>query len=228
MAYDATRMELRQKLDSLKSAIDGSLDRTGEGGDNRRLRMAARIQDRLENGDLRTGDMVSVQVGADSILSGTYRVTEARTLDVPTVGQIDVDGLLYSEVGDRVQKGLGTVVRTTRIEVQPLIRVAVLGQVNSPGYYNLPPAATVSDALMAAGGPTQSAQVQETTLRQPERGGDQEPRRVASLTGRSLADLGIGRGDEVYVPSSGGGFSFGTLTTILGVASSVVLLATRL
>lgn len=227
IAYDATRPELEQKLDSLEAMIPGDPDAKTGGDEGRLLREAMRIQDRLENGDMQPGDMVRVQVGTDSILSGTYRVTEGRSIEVPTVGEIEVGGLLYSEVGERVRRSLGSVVRTPRIEVQPLVRVAVLGQVASPGYYDLSPTATISDALMAAGGPTQNAELQKTRLRKPEQG-DDEGSTVRNLTGRSLADLGVARGDEVFVPSSAGGLTLGTITTILGVATSVALVITNL
>lgn len=227
VAYDATREELRQRLDSLESAIPSGAEASDDGEAGRLLRQAQRVQSRLENGDMQGGDMVRVQVGSDSILSGTYRVTDGRNIDVPTVGQVDVSGLLYSEVADSVREALGSVVRTTRIQVQPLIRVAVLGQVASPGYYDLSPTSTVSDALMQAGGPTSAAEVQETRLRRPEQG-DSDGARIRSLTGSSLADLGVTRGDEVFVPGSGGGLSIGTLTTVLGIASSITLLITRL
>lgn len=227
IAYDATREQLREQLDSLKSAMPSGAERSSDGEAGRLLRQAQRIQSRLESGDMQPGDMIRVQVGSDSILSGTYRVTEGRAIEVPTVGRVDVSGLLYSEVADSVRTALGSVVRTPRIQVQPLIRVAVLGQVGSPGYYDLSPTATVSDALMQAGGPGQSAEVQKVRLRKPEQGESGEGTRVRSLTGRTLADLGVTRGDEIFVPASGGGLSFGTISAVLGVASSVVLIVTR-
>lgn len=227
IAYDATREELQQRLDSLEAVLFSGGQGSGGGDGDRTVRQAQRIQSRLENGDMQGGDMIRVQVASDSILSGTYRVTDGRAIDVPTVGQVDVSGLLYSEVADSVRQALGSVVRTTRIQVQPLIRVAVLGQVGSPGYYDLSPTATVSDALMRAGGPTSSAEVQETRLRRPEQGESGDGTRVRSLTGSSLAELGVTRGDEVFVPGSGGGLSIGTITTVLGIASSLTLIITR-
>jgi len=227
IAYDASREVLRQRLDSLEARLPAGANVEDDGEAGRTLRQLQRIQDRLENGDMRSGDMIRVTVGADSILTGTYRVAEDRSIDVPTVGRIDVSGLLYSEVADRVRESLGSVVRTPRIQVQPLIRVAVLGQVGSPGYYDLSPTATVSDALMEAGGPTQSAELQKTQLRRPEQGESGDGVGIESLTGRTLADLGVTRGDELFVPDSGGGLSFGTISTILGVAGSLTLIITR-
>lgn len=228
IAYDATREELQQRLDSLEAVLSsGAQSSDGEEAD-RTVRQAQRVQSRLENGDMQAGDMIRVQVGSDSILSGTYRVADSRSIDVPTVGRVDLSGLLYSEVADSVRDALGSVVRTSRIQVQPLIRVAVLGQVGNPGYYDLSPTATVSDALMQAGGPTSSAEVQETRLRKPEQGESGDGTRIPSLTGRSLAELGVTRGDEVFVPGSGGGLTVGTITTVLGIATSVTLLITRL
>ena len=227
IAYDATREQLRQQLDSLRSEIPG--DRGGEAGRaTELLRQAQRIKGRLEDGDVRPGDVIRMTVQGDSVLSGTYRVTEGHRVEVPTVGSVNVGGLLYSEVRTELREALESVMRTPRVQVQPLIRIGVLGSVNEPGFYDLSPSATVSDALMAAGGPTQTAQVQKTRLRKPESGEDDEDTRVRSLTGRSLADLGVARGDEVFVPTSGGGFTFQTALTIFGGLTSVAFLVERL
>ena len=226
--FDATREELRQRLDSLRTAMEEArvAERKREAAGLRRR--AQRVQSRLENGDLRPGDAIQISVPADSSLTGTFQVTAQQTLDLPAAGIVDVGDLLYSEVPDRVSSALRSVIRTQRIEVQPLIRVAVLGQVSNPGYYDLIPSSTVSDAIMAAGGPTQSAEVQKARLRRPEQsGGEDEGTRIPSLTGQSLIALGITRGDEVYIPSEGS-FPLRTVATVFGLVSSITFAATRI
>ena len=227
--FDASREELRQRLDSLRTVLEGAerSDRS-EGQLASVRREAQRVQSRLENGDLRPGDAIEVDVPADGSVTGTYQVTAQRTLDLPAAGIVDVGDLLYSEVPDRVSQAVRSVVRAERIDVQPLIRVAVLGQVSNPGYYDLAPSSTVSDAIMAAGGPTQSAEVQKARLRRPEqRGGEDEGTRIPSLTGRSLIALGVTRGDEVYIPASSG-FPLRTVATVFGLVSSITFAATRI
>lgn len=226
--FDATREELRQRLDSLRAALEEARRANRQEGEASLRRRAQRVQSRLENGDLRPGDVIQVGVPADSSLTGTYRVTAQQTLDLPAAGIVDVGDLLYSEVPDRVSAALRSVIRTQRIEVQPLIRVAVLGQVSDPGYYDLAPSSTVSDAIMAAGGPTQSAEIQKARLRRPEqRGGEDKGTRIPSLTGRSLIALGVTRGDEVYIPASSG-FPLRTIATVFGLVSSLTFAATRI
>lgn len=226
--FDATREELRQRLDSLRTAMEEAKRANRKQKTVSLRRKAQRVQSRLENGDLRPGDAIQISVPADSSLTGTYQVTAQQTLDLPAAGIVDVGDLLYSEVPARVTEALRSVIRTQRIEVQPLIRVAVLGQVSNPGYYDLVPSSTVSDAIMAAGGPTQSAEVQKARLRRPEqKEGEDRGTRIPSLTGRSLIALGITRGDEVYIPSSSS-FPLRTVSAVFGLISSITFAATRI
>ena len=91
-------------------------------------------------------------------------------------------------------------IRNPVLRAGSLIRIAVLGQVNRPGFYALPADMLLSDAIMAAGGPTGRADLDRTTI---ERGSarimGRSAVRNALTTGGTLDQLSLRAGDEVVV-----------------------------
>lgn len=174
------------------------------------------VSQRLETGDFRTGDLVELTVRNDSSLTGKFPVNRERQLELPTLPPVDLGGVLYSEVEPALREALGQYIRDPNVRARALWRVAVVGGVGSPGYYDLPPSATLSEALMRAGGPSQRAELEDIQFR---RGGqdilkDRE-RPVETLT---LAELGAQRGDQLFVPQ---GSDRSPAMAILGAVSGL-------
>lgn len=222
-----SRAELQERADDLEVQLEGGEVSSDE---RRRLeRELERIRTRLENGDFRPGDMVQVRVPGADTLSGSFQVGPERGLRIPTIRRIDLAGVLYAEADSVVAEQLRRYVRTSggEIDVRPLQRVAVVGGVDNPGYYDVAPSSTVSDVLMRAGGATQTSELDKLELRRDgqtlARAEDGELRE--SMT---LAELGVERGDQIMVPQSGGGGSLGTILTVIGAISSLTFAATRI
>lgn len=222
-AVDTTeaRAELQARLDSLQVQL-----RTAPGDRVPMLRRQVEtVRRRLAEGDFRPGDVVRIRVRGDT-LSGEYSVTPERTLELQDVVTVPVDNMLYDELQPVVRDSLATYLRdAATIDVQPMIRVGVLGSVGTPGFYDLQPSASVADALMAAGGPTQEADLEELEVRL---GQDQRlafPEENVDLA--TLQDLGVHRGDRFFVPTRTGGFGFGSVVAALGALSTVIFAVTR-
>jgi protein involved in polysaccharide export with SLBB domain len=84
-----------------------------------------------------------------------------------------------------------------------MIRVGVLGEVARPGFYALPSHALLDDALMAAGGVTQTARINGLYLARtdaPEISNDSLHDAIAERL--TIAQLGVRSGDELVVPRS--------------------------
>lgn len=174
------------------------------------------VSQRLETGDFRTGDLVELTVRNDEELTGKFPVNRERELELPTLPPVDLDGVLYSEVEPALREALGEYIRDPSVRARALWRVAVVGGVGSPGYYDLPPSATLSEAMMRAGGPGQRAKLDEIQFR---RGGQDilegRDRPVETLT---LAELGAQRGDQLFVPQ---GSDRSPAMAILGAVSGL-------
>lgn len=210
-AFD-TRQRLDARLDSLQSVMARSGDDAEEA---RAAREIDRIENRLRRGDFQPGDVVDIQVRGDSSLTGEFVVDPARTLEMPTVENIDLWGVLYSEGEAHVRDAVSVYLRDPDIRVRITKRLAVMGEVSSPGFYSLSPSATIADAIDLAEGPTRNANLDQVQLR---RGGDDVLRLdQAPLTDITLMQIGTQRGDQLHVPET----SNWSLREIIGLTGAV-------
>lgn len=211
----ASRAELEAELEALERRMESASGERAVAAE----RSAERIRERLRTGDFRVRDVVEVRVPSDSTLTGSFPVNRDRHLEWPTLPPVDLRGVLYSEIETVLREELGQYIRHPQVRARALWRVAVVGGVASPGYYDISPSSTLSDALMRAGGPTQRAKLDDVEFR---RGGrdllEEVDQPVESLT---LADLGAQRGDQLYVPERGrGGNAMGVLGVVSGLAGT--------
>lgn len=210
----ATRAELERELAAERS------------GPNRERRVMA-LQRRLEEGDIQSGDRIWIEVEGEPELTDTFTVRPNRTLDLPNIPPIPMEGLLRSEVGPRVQEELAKFIREPVVFVEPLMRVAVLGQVSAPGYYTVPADAPLPDVVMIAGGPTGDAALNKTEVR---RTGtvirDRDEIEQALAAGTSLDQMNLHSGDEIVVGEKGSAI-VRTLSYI-GSAAGAVYFITRI
>ncbi len=212
-----SREELKARADSLRAAAEAaeSQERRKELKDAR-----SRVERRLEAGDFSQGDIVRLAVEGEPRWTGRFTVGSGSRLKLPDVEPISLEGTLYSEADERLREVLSRYIRRPEIRVQPLTRVAVQGAVENPGFYNIPPSTTLSALVMRAGGPLQSAKLEELTVRR-------EGQRVArgenlAYEGRALEELGVRSGDAVHVPEEGGGVSVRNVGFALGSVASFV------
>jgi polysaccharide biosynthesis/export protein len=119
---------------------------------------------------------VDVPVGADYIigpgdtlvltasgsLEGTFPLEVNRSGEVilPKVGAVRVWGVPFGKISEHLKAGLSGAYRTVQVNVTMgklrLIKVYLVGEVESPGDYNVSALSTVINALAAAGGPSKN------------------------------------------------------------------------
>jgi protein involved in polysaccharide export with SLBB domain len=158
------------------------------------------VRSRLKSGDFQEGDRVVVTLLGTVPLNDTLMVRSGKVLSIPHMGDLPLDGVLRSELGARVSSHVAKYLRDSSARVTPLVRLAVLGQVRSPGFYYTSADVLLSDVVMRAGGPTGDADLGKMTIR---RGGETiwapSDTRTAITEGLSLDRLNLRAGDEVYV-----------------------------
>ena len=161
---------------------------------------AKAIRQRLIDGDFSPGDRIVVTLQGDSARTDTLVVRAGRHLVFRAIPEVSLAGVLRSELKETLTQHVGHYLRNPQLVVTPLVRVSVLGEVVRPGYYPISGDLLLSDAIMAAGGPNQSADLARTVVM---RGGQRvltdKQVQTAVQAGRTIDQLDIREGDEIVV-----------------------------
>lgn len=219
----ATRQQLQVRLDSLSAVIGRTSDQSGL---YHALEERDRIKRRLEHGDFQPGDVVELAVRGDSSLTGRFPVRSGPELELPAIGNVSLDGVLFAEADSVIRSQLSVYLRHPEVQVRVLRRVAVTGGVTNPGFYDFAPSATLSEVIMAAGGPTQNAKLMDMEFRRDGKDllAQESPDLRSDLT---LSDLGARRGDQLFLPQRGGGSTALTVLGVVGSLAGIALAVTR-
>lgn len=205
----------RDTLKAILQRVDSVVGPDSTKGDDHLRALRSQIHGRLSRGDFQPGDRVRLQVDSEPQLSDTFPVGPNQELVLPVVGIVSLHGVLRSELQDDMTREIGRFLRDPVVRAWPLIRVSVVGEVNKPGYYLLPPNSVVSDVLTAAGGPSQSAVVEKMWV---ERNGNRilegQNLEQTIAAGRTLDDADIRPGDKFVVPAQGISNTFEIVRTI--------------
>lgn len=164
------------------------------------------LHQRLEKGDFQDGDKIVVNVQA-SLMAGpldipeTVTVRAGRRIEFGRMGELSLEGVLRSELTEKVRDHLAQYVNEPIVHTTPLVRVGVLGFVGRPGFFYSPADRPLSDVLMLAGGPQTDANISGVTVR---RGDDviwtAQDTHTAIADGLSLDRMHLRAGDEIFVP----------------------------
>jgi protein involved in polysaccharide export with SLBB domain len=225
--FHVTRPQLEAALERLEVAAQS-------GGYSRQMRQqatreAALVRSRLETGDFRVGDRIDLRVRGHAALSTTYLVEPGQVIRLPEIGEVSLAGVLRAELRQHLTDQLGRFIRNPDVTAESMIRLGIMGHVNSPGFMVLPSSMLLEDALMEAGGPARDANLDRIRI---DRGGETvwegAPLQDALTQGLTLDQLSLRAGDRIDVPqASSGAFSWSGLRTVM-VALPTLIYAARL
>lgn len=162
------------------------------------------------------GDEISILLWGR--LSGQYLLTVSRdgTIQFPNIGPLSVAGMTFEEMKrflTRQTKNIvGAEINVTMGRLRS-IQVFVLGEVKKPGAYTVSAMSTLTNALMASGGPTLIGSLRKVELKR-------NSNKTATtmdfydllLKGDKSKDLRLQNGDVIFVPTVG---------PIVGIAGNV-------
>jgi len=215
----------RTRLDSLASAAERRADDASLSANDRKQSLATAddLHRRLRQGDFRPGDRIVVAVRGEPAMTDTVTLGDSLMLRLAGMTGVPLAGALRAEAQDRIANAIAMYVRAPEVRVVTLVRVGLLGQVARPGYYQLSADVPMSDALMAAGGPTAAASPDRTIVRRNARVTlDAQAARSALVSGATLAQLDIRSGDEIVVAEKSQR-SWGTAAQVLAAVSGIVV-----
>lgn len=222
----ATRADLEVQVQELKQQLAREEDLKKD--DVKTLQYELSVaEDRLVNGDFQPSDALQLDVQGMIEFTGTFNLDRQKNLVLPTIDPISMQGVLYSEAEEAIRDGLAVYIRNPIVRVIVTKRIAIIGGIASPGFYNIAPETTVSQAIMLAGGPAGNAKLNQAEFR---RLGDAytDPYGQLAFTNVSLVELGVMSGDELYVPPGGSGLTTAKILGGIATAAGLVFLFTRI
>jgi len=106
------------------------------------------------NAPLKPGDRLLIKIWLDTAFADTVRIDETGAAMLPRLGPMHITDLASRGIADSVRRAYTRVTRTPSIEVTPLRRVTVLGEVKLPATYFMETGTTMREAVALAGGVT--------------------------------------------------------------------------
>lgn len=151
---------------------------------------------------LNPGDGIKISFyNIQDSVKGKYFIDENGTVQLPYIGIVDVKQKDFTAIRSEILDGYSKIYRNPEINIQPLYRIVVLGEVGNPGIYYVSGYETLTDILSMAGGEKSDSDIDEILVIREET--ELEVDLESFLEGSSnLADIGIESGDKIFVPRS--------------------------
>ncbi len=103
---------------------------------------------------LRPGDALRVQVNEEPSWSGDFEIGQDGTALLPPLGLVSVTGRPFAEVKDELLRAYQRELVNPAVTITPLVRIAILGEVQRPGLLPVDPTLSLADVVAAVGGIT--------------------------------------------------------------------------
>jgi len=163
--------------------------------------LAGQTAPQAPQSDFEQGDQILLEVEGDSQFTHAFSVGPGPALTLPVIGAIPLTGVRRADVETYLSQQLGRYVKKPVVHARVLVRLGVLGEVEHPGFYTVSFGAVVTDALMAAGGPTKDANFPAAKIERDGKGlyvgsGFQD----AFTRGLTIEGMGLRTGDRIVVP----------------------------
>jgi polysaccharide export outer membrane protein len=168
---------------------------------------------------LNPGDVLRITVWRKPELSGEFIIATDGTVSHPLYRSVRVTGIPLSAVETRIRDFLGTLEENPQFVVEPLLRVAVAGEVRQPNVYNLRPETSLAQAVAIAGGTTDRGRRDRVVLVRDNRDAIVNLRKP-DQTGAGML---VRSGDQIVVERESRPWdTVGPIVSILGATAAIV------
>lgn len=177
-----------------------------------------------EQSVLSPGDSVRIVVWRKPEFSGDFVVAPNGTITHPLFRSVQVGGMPFANAEANVRRFLTRFEENPEFVMEPLIRVAISGEVDKPQVFALRPETTIAEAVARAGGATEAGARNRVRVVRLNPSGEQE-QLIVNLTDPTV---GYGRipvrsGDQIIVDRKKS-FMKDILLPTLGVIGSIASL----
>ncbi len=186
----------------------------------------AQVAEAPSRGDitLSPGDLIRVKVYREEDLNGEFVIDPDGRVILPLIGERTVVGIPVRQLREQLVQAYLVHLRNPSIEITPLRRILVLGEVPRPGMYTIDPTVSLADAVALAGGPTPSGSIDHIHV-------VRDGKRVVERASMGLTIHGadIRSGDQIMVGRRSWFDRNSTflVSTTLSLTSIIVALLTR-
>jgi polysaccharide export outer membrane protein len=172
---------------------------------------------------LTPGDSVRIVVWRKPEFSGDYVVAPDGSITHPLFKSVQVAGVPYATAEANLRRFLSRFEENPEFVMEPLVRVAVSGQVSRPAVFALRPETTIAEAVARAGGAREEGAPNRVKVLRTEGTGQQSF--IVDLTRPEggAGTIQVRSGDQIIVPDKKNFFRDVLLPT-LGVVGSIASL----
>jgi len=180
---------------------------------------------------LSPGDSVRIVVWRKPEMSGDFIVGPDGTITHPLYQAVRVGGIPFSTAQTNVRAFLGRFEQDPQFVVEPLIRIAISGEVGRPQVMAVRPETTIGEAVAQAGGPNQFANRGHVRILRREGTSQAQREFYVDLSEPSKANLSlrVRSGDQIVVDRRRSFFRdiFLPGLSVVGSVASIYLLVDR-
>jgi polysaccharide biosynthesis/export protein len=179
---------------------------------------------------LSPGDSVRITVWRKPELSGDFIVGPDGTITHPLYRSVRAGGIPFATAETNVRAFLARFEQDPQFVVEPLVRVAVSGEVGRPQVFAVRPETSIAEAVAQAGGPTASASRERIRVLRKELGGRQQEFYVNLMDPKGVnATARVHSGDQIVVDRRRSFFReiFLPALSVLGSVASIYLVVDR-
>lgn len=144
---------------------------------------------------LQPGDAIRLTIWREPDMSGEILVQENGMAVFPRLGPVAVVGRDAETLKQEILAEYSKTLLNPSIEIIFIRRVAVSGEVRSPGVFRVDPSTTLTETLALAGGTTPNARRDRILLIR-----DGVHTTIDFNKALTVGDLAIQSGDQIYVP----------------------------
>jgi polysaccharide export outer membrane protein len=185
---------------------------------------------RTEAVTLSPGDSVRITVWRKPEFSGDFIVGSDGSITHPLYRTVRVGGVPFTTAESNVRTFLTRFEQDPQFVVEPLVRIAVSGEVGRPQVFAVRPETSIAEAVAQAGGPNQFAKRDQVRVLRREPNGGQRELYVNLLDPETgSASARVHSGDQIVVERRRSFFRevFLPGLSVLGSAASIYLLIDR-
>jgi polysaccharide export outer membrane protein len=178
---------------------------------------------------LAPGDSIRVVVWRKPEMSGDFIIGADGTITHPLYQAVRVGGIPFTTARTNIRTFLSRFEQDPQFVAEPLLRVAVTGEVGLPRVYALRPETTIGEAVAQAGGPREAANRDRVRVLRRDASGRQREFFVSLLEPDASSSMRVHSGDQIVVDRRRSFFReiFLPGLSVLGSAASIYLLIDR-